>query len=664
MKTSSLSRSFILQVLLVLVVIQTVMLILTYGFELAEMKQTLRRKVDAVGRLVSYASQKVLLENDVTEVGLLMDESLKDADLIAFKLEDSSKYAAIERKRTGANEQNAQLASFPVLRGTETIGTLTISYSLESVNKAMSKRMLAKGVEIALLLVALSVVVTVLFRSRVAGRVKVMEATLQKATHGDLTVRIDDSWNDEITRIVEGVNYLVEQLRSSFRRIAEISAESTRTTGALVTSFNESLDAMATQKHSTEEISAAVDKAAESYALITSNTQQLHNFSEQNTLALQQSLAVNKDIAKRIEHLNNGMNDAHVTVAAINKAAAKAANLAQQATSEARKGSASADTVRNSISMITGVISQSAEQTDRTTRVISEKGMVAVNETKNSMENIHLLTETLTGSMLKLDTGSQDIAKIVAVIEEIAKRTRLLSLNTSIIAAQAGEYGKSFLVVANEMKQLSDQTANHTMEIAGIIGSIQDGIGDAVKKTRDASTLVEKGSLVVAHAGEALEEILEASQDSASMVRRVMDAAAVQQQGLEEILSSLDHLEKLNTDVSTAMIDEQENIGAFASTIEQLCESMEVVSSSTEEQVVTMQHVMKNLLGANEQISQIAAEIAANQHENGAIAASVATVLEVTVETVATVHGASTRLTEAFSGIDQLRQEMEQFKLC
>jgi methyl-accepting chemotaxis protein len=279
------------------------------------------------------------------------------------------------------------------------------------------------------------------------------------------------------------------------------------------------------------------------------------------------------------------------------------------------------------------------------------------------MENIHLLAEALTASMLKLDAGSKDIAQIVSVIEDIAKRTRLLSLNTSIIAAQAGEHGKSFMVVADEMKQLSDQTANHTMEIAGIIGSIQEGIVDAAGKARDASRQVEEGSYVVAGAGEALEEILEASQNSAVMVRRVVAAAELQQRGLEEILASLDHLEKLNSDVSTAMIQEQGDISAFAGTVEQLCGSMEVVSSSTEEQVVTMQHMMTNLLGANEQISQISTEIAANEQENLVVAESVATVIDVTTATVQTLNGASVRLEEAFSGIDQLRQEMEQFKL-
>jgi methyl-accepting chemotaxis protein len=662
MKTSSLSKSFILRVLLVLAAIQVIVFFVTYRLDLAEMKLNLRHKVDGIGRLVAHASERVLEESDVTDVGLLIDESLKDKDFVFFKLEDNKKYAAIERTRTGGGKAD-QVVTFTVTKGAAPIGTLSIGYSFGSVKKAMTKRMLAKGGELLLLLVALSAVITVLFRSRVASRVEAIEGTLQKATHGDLTIRIIDNNNDELSKIAEGINYLAEQLRTSFTRIAGLSEASSRTTGALVSSFNESIDAMARQQQSTEDISAAIDKAAQSHALITENTRKLYFSAEQNSLALQQSVVVNKDIADRIENLNSSMIAAHVTVEAINRAAGQAADLAEQATGEARKGSSSADTVRSSVSMITDVISQSAAQSDRTTKIISEKGMIAVSETKTSMENIHLLTEALTASMLKLAAGSKDIATIVAVIDDIAKRTRLLSLNTSIIAAQAGEHGKSFLVVANEMKQLSDQTANHTMEIAGIIGSIQQGIGDAVEKTRDASRRVEEGSIVVASAGEALEEILEASQSSASMVRRVMAAAEVQQGGLEEILSSLDHLAKLNTDVSTAMIAEQGNISSFAGTIELLCESMEVVSSSTEEQVVTMQHVMSNLLGANEQISQISTEIEANQHENLVIAASVATVIDVTADTVETLKGASTRLTEAFSGIDQLRQEMNQFTL-
>jgi methyl-accepting chemotaxis protein len=659
MKASSLSKSFILRVLLVLVVIQALMFFLTYRLELSEMKQQLRHKVDAVGRLIAHASEKVMEENDVTDVGLLIDESLKDTDFAFFKLEDSNKYAAIERKGAGKSDL---VAIYTVTKGAEALGTLSIGYSLDSVKKAMGKRMLAKGGELALLLVALSVVLIFLFRSRVASRVETMQGALERATHGDLTVRIEDNSNDELTRIAGGINYLVEQLRSSFKRIAELSESSSRTTGAIVASFNESIEAMAKQHQSTEEIASAIDKAAQSHCLITKNTQQLHLFSEQNTTALQQSVGISREIANSIEQLSSGMNAAHVTVDAINKAAGQAASLAEQATQEARRGASSADKVRNSVSMITGVITESAAQTDRTTKVISEKGIIAVSETRTSMDNIHILTESLTESILELDTGSKDIANIVSVIDDIAKRTRLLSLNSSIIAAQAGEHGKSFEVVANEMKQLADLTANHTMEIARILGSIQQGIGDAAKKTRDASKLVEQGSVVVANAGEALEEILEASQDSASMVRKVMDAAAVQQSGLEEVLSSLDHLEKLNTDVSRAMIDEQGNISAYAKTIGILCESMDVASRSTEEQVVTMKQVMSNLLGANEQISQIATEIAANQHENLVIADSVKTVTDVTAATVGTLKGASTKLTEAFSGIDQLRQEMNQFK--
>ena len=660
MKISSLSKSFILRLVPVLALIQLLMFLLTYRLELAEMELKLRHKVDAVGRIVAYASQKVLEENDVTDLGLLVDESLKDKDFAFFKLEDINKYAAIERK---GSRKSDVVATYKVTKGAEVLGTLSIGYSLEGIKKAMTKRMLAKGGEFALLFAAMSVVVIILFRSRVASRVAIIESSLGKVTNGDLTVLIDDRKDDEISRVAEGINYLVSQLGTSFKKIAALSEASSKTTGELVSSFDESLEAMARQHKSAEGISVALNKATESYELITSNTRQLHNFSEKNTHALQQSVITSNDIAERIEQLNSGMINAQMTVNAINSGAERAAYLAEEATREVRKGSSSADNVRNSIAMITEVIKASAAQSDRTTEVISEKGIVAVSETTSSMQSIHLLAESLTESMLQLDAGSSDIAKIVSVIEDITKRIRLLSLNTSIIAAHAGEHGKSFLVVAEEMKQLSDQTANHTTEIAEIINSIQHGIGDAVEKTRSASRLVENGSRVVAHAGDALEEILLASKDSASMARKVMEASAVQQGGLEEILSSLGHLEKLNIEVSSTMKDEQSSICSFTETIGALCESMEFVKKSTDEQVVTMRQVMGNLLGANGQISQIASEIVANQQENLAIAESVATVIDVTSETVATLKEASTKLTIAFSGIDQLREEIEQFKL-
>src|SRR6185369_4225035 len=165
MKTASLSKSFILRVLLVLVAIQALTFFVTYRLELAEMNLQLRHKIDAVGRLIAHASEKVIEESDVTDVGLLIDESLKDKDFVFFKLEDANKYAAIERKGTGGGTVD-QVATFTVTKGADALGTLSIGYSVASVKKAMARRMIIKGGELLLLLVAISIVVIVLFRSK------------------------------------------------------------------------------------------------------------------------------------------------------------------------------------------------------------------------------------------------------------------------------------------------------------------------------------------------------------------------------------------------------------------------------------------------------------------------------------------------------------------
>jgi methyl-accepting chemotaxis protein len=659
MRRASLSASFIVRVLAVLVAVQALMLVLTYRMETTAMQRQLRAKVDAVGRLIAHASLRVMEENDITDAGLLIDEALKDSDFAYVKLEDPSKFVAIDRKGPVAADQ---VASYKVTKGAELLGTLYVGYSHKGVEKELARRMLAKGGELVLLLAGLSLVVVVLFRSRVARRVSVMADALEQATHGDLTVNIADRNNDELTRIAEGINFLTEQLRLSFVRIGELSDATARTADTLVASFTEGIAAMAMQHQSTEEISAAIANAAQGHGRITRNTQQLRIFSEQNTVALQQSVAISREIAGRILQLSSGMHDAQRAVDAISRASRHAVTLADQATSVSRSGATSAGDVRSSVTMIAEVISESAAQTDKTARVVAEKGMKAVSQTRGSMEGIHALTESLTESMLKLDTSSKDIARIVAVIDDVAKRTKLLSLNTSIIAAQAGEHGRSFMVVASEMKQLSDLTANHTMEIAGILGTVQQGIAESVARTQDASRRVEEGITVVAHAGESLEEILVASRDSAVMARKVMEAATLQQQGLKDVLVALDQLERLNTDVSSALVAEQGNIDSFAQTISLLCESMEAASSSTQEQGVTMQQVLGSLVTANDQISQITVEIEANQHENQVIAESVQTVTAASAATVDTLNGASDRLTEAFSGIHRLRQEMERFK--
>jgi methyl-accepting chemotaxis protein len=293
---------------------------------------------------------------------------------------------------------------------------------------------------------------------------------------------------------------------------------------------------------------------------------------------------------------------------------------------------------------------------------VAEHGIHSYNEAQDTMARIDGLSHSLTRTIGRLGEESKDIAKILAVISDVTERTKLLSLNASIIAAQSGEHGKGFAVVAQEMKLLSDQTAESTKSIVAILNGIQEGIGEAVEEAREASHTVKDGLAAVTVAGEALQEILDSSHGSSAMVRDIMDAAARQQVRLEEILNTMSMLQGLNSEVSRAMADEGGNIAELTRTFDILCESMDAARRAIEWQVATLKDVMGNVVSATSQTSGIARELEANDAENKAIDSSVQEVVAITARTTDTLNTASGKLLDVVSQMEVLVQEVKQFR--
>src|SRR6202008_3953501 len=102
-------------------------------------------------------------------------------------------------------------------------------------------------------------------------------------------------------------------------------------------------------------------------------------------------------------------------------------------------------------------------------------------------------------------------AKILNVTKGVAEQPNLLALNAAILAAQAGEYGKGFSVVAAEIRDLSERTASSTRDIANLIRGVQDEVENALRVTSAGSSLVEDGVTLSHEAGKALNNILDSA---------------------------------------------------------------------------------------------------------------------------------------------------------
>ena len=184
---------------------------------------------------------------------------------------------------------------------------------------------------------------------------------------------------------------------------------------------------------------------------------------------------------------------------------------------------------------------ESARQTSDTAR----QGGVIVEDTLAHMRSIAGSVSETAQKVQELGNRSDQIGKIVGVIDDIADQTNLLALNAAIEAARAGDQGRGFAVVADEVRKLAERTTKATKEIAEMIQSVQAETRGAVEKMQSGTQQVEKGVEVTAKAGESLKQIIGQAEHVGEMVTHIATAANEQSSATEQVNSNMEQINRL-----------------------------------------------------------------------------------------------------------------------
>ncbi len=339
---------------------------------------------------------------------------------------------------------------------------------------------------------------------------------------GNLDVKLDTAGKDEISKLQQSLNAMTVTLKANLQDMTAKGEEANRQAQAAQQAARRAEDAMAQAEKATRE---GMLTAAGRLEGVVANIN-----------------AATSDLATRSDDIRQGTDT-------------QMARINETATAMEEMNATVLEVARNA--------GQAAEQTERSRQKALE-GASVVSDTVKAMNSLQDLTGTLKDNMHRLGEQSVAIGNVMNVINDIADQTNLLALNAAIEAARAGEAGRGFAVVADEVRKLAEKTMTATKEVGQNIKSIQDLAQINVQGMDSAVTAINGATQLSNKSGEVLHEIVSMAQDAAGQVQSIATAAEEQSAASEQITSSVDEINAIAQDNAQRVTESDNDIRELA----------------------------------------------------------------------------------------------------
>ncbi|MFK7894290.1 MAG: methyl-accepting chemotaxis protein [Myxococcota bacterium] len=311
-------------------------------------------------------------------------------------------------------------------------------------------------------------------------------------------------------------------------------------------------------------------------------------------------------------------------------------------------------------------VDTSAETTAELSRGVVDKaeiGQEKVVQTIVGMEDIREATDTAERVIRGLGDRTKEIGGILDVIDDVADETNLLALNAAIIAAQAGEQGRAFSVVADEIKELADRVLASTKEIGGLIRSVQEESENAIGAIEAGSASVMGGVDLSAEAGKTLEEITDASRESGMRIGEIVISVREQTRAASHVVDLMERVRDSAEQIGSASADQDRGNEVVYRTALAMREVAQQVHHTTEEQSQGFGRIRENVEGVRSVVEQITASIGEQSDACGQLSESLDQVFEGTRSTEDVAKQMETAASELAEQTQRLRADAARFQI-
>jgi methyl-accepting chemotaxis protein len=453
----------------------------------------------------------------------------------------------------------------------------------ESQARAAGNKLLLSGVLVTLLALFVAGLLALLSSRIIVRPVQQLAETARVIAGGDLTQRTDVATGDEIGQLAETFNGMAGNLEKTLTKVVRAQSQLKDVADAVGSRSRTVIDRVDEQRTIIDETYQSVDKLNGGVRKITDNVEALSASSEETSSSMLEMVASMEEVTRHTETLFNSVEETasatHQMVSSINEVDQNVVYLTNFVT----------DTSSSMVEMsasIAQVETNAARSYDLAVAVAdaAESGMRAVRETIDGMEQIRRSVAESNSVVSRLGERSVAIGKILNVIEDVAEQTNLLALNAAILAAQAGEHGKGFSVVAAEIRDLSERTASSAREIASLITAVQEEVGNATKTMSAGSKLVEEGVAMSHQAGRALNNIIDSASKASGMGKEIAAATREQAQGSEAVTRSVERLQEMTKQINSATTQQAQGSQHILRAVESMREVTKYVRQAMVEQ--------------------------------------------------------------------------------
>jgi methyl-accepting chemotaxis protein len=588
---------------------------------------------DVVGAMIRDGKGAVLAQagKSVRDLPGALPAALEEREAVTTDGERVLLFRAPVTSSSGGSGLGEELGAAPRASTEAVKGGVEVAIS-QAALRDVQRRRVAEAVILAALVIGVGFVVGWMVIGRWLKPLQSMAQASENVAKGDLLVALEAPGEDEVGTLGRSLNEMVGNLRRVVDNIQEASVQVASSAGQISANARLIMQGASGQAQAAEETSTSMEEMAASIQTVAGSAQGLASYVEETSSSITEMGASIEEVARSGGTLATTVTEASATIeqmtvsidqmardleslagtvnettATVEEMATFIASVAQNAESLGEAASRTSATVSGMAGAVNDVAKIAAEADHISARASEDArtGGEAVARTVDGMRAISENMENTARVINGLGKRSQEIGRILEVIEEIADQTNLLALNAAIEAARAGEAGRGFAVVADEVRKLAERSVEAAKEIGEVVRQVQQETTDAVNVARAGASEAKQGIALADKAGAALRNIIESVSRSSELMGQIAEATGKQSQASSEVLDTVSRMNAATSQVTQAVREQAEGSKQIRAAMENIKKVMAQAAYSTREQAAGGRQVRLAVENINKIASQV-----------------------------------------------------------